>query len=199
MSAPARNKSGKPRSTARATTLPGRQRAVPPPLWIQLTTLALSLGGLGVSLYLTIAHYTTATALACPDTGVINCEKVTTSPQSVVLGIFPVAVLGLAFYLFMTAVNTPWAWRADWPALRWARLGSLIAGIAFVLYLIYTELFTLNAICLWCTSVHVITVLLFAIIVPTAAAGSAGGARTSGKWHARTLAGQPAADHDEQP
>jgi uncharacterized membrane protein len=122
-----------------------------------------------VSLYLTIAHYTTPATLACPDTGTINCEKVTTSRQSVVFGI-PVAVLGLAFYVFMTAVNSPWAWRAAWPVLRWARLGSRTAGIAFVLYLIYTELFTLNAICLWCTSVHVITFLLFALVVPTAIA-----------------------------
>jgi uncharacterized membrane protein len=41
-------------------------------------------------------------------------------------------------------------------------------GAAFVLYLIYTELFTLDAICPWCTSVHVITLLLFALVVPTA-------------------------------
>jgi uncharacterized membrane protein len=88
----------------------------------------------------------------------------------VVFGVFPVAVLGLAFYLFMTAVNSPWAWRADWPVLRWARLGSLIAGVAFVLYLIYTELFTLDAICLWCTSIHIITFLLFALVVPAAMA-----------------------------
>jgi uncharacterized membrane protein len=35
----------------------------------------------------------------------------------------------------------------------------------FVLYLVYTELITLNAICLWCTSVHVITFALFALVV----------------------------------
>jgi hypothetical protein len=39
----------------------------------------------------------------------------------------------------MTAMNTPWAWRLPSLALRWARLGALIAGIAFVIYLIYTE------------------------------------------------------------
>ena len=61
---------------------------------------------------------------------------------------------------------------AGWPLLRWARLGSLIAGIVFVLYLLYTELFTLDAICLWCASVHVITVLLFALIVTATAARS---------------------------
>jgi uncharacterized membrane protein len=145
------------------------QPATAAPPWLQLTTLVLSLAGLGVSLYLTIAHYTTPTTLTCPDTGIVNCEKVTTSPQSVLFGTVPVALLGLLFYLFMTAVNSPWAWRANWPAVRWARLGALIAGLAFVLYLIYTELFTLNAICLWCTSVHIITLLLFALVVPATA------------------------------
>jgi uncharacterized membrane protein len=80
-------------------------------------------------------------------------------------GTVPVALLGLLFYLFMTAANTPWAWRANRPGLQRARLGSLIAGIAFVLCLIYTELFTLDAICPWCTSVHVITFLLFVLIM----------------------------------
>jgi uncharacterized membrane protein len=80
-------------------------------------------------------------------------------------GTVPVALLGLLFYLFMTAVNTPWAWRANPPGLQRARLGSLIAGIAFVLYLIFTELFSLDAICLWCTSVHVITFLLFVLVM----------------------------------
>jgi uncharacterized membrane protein len=144
-------------------------RAVPP-LWLQLTTWILSLGGFGVSIYLTIAHYNTALTLACPATSTINCEKVTTSPQSIVFGI-PVAVLGLAFYVFMAAANSPWAWRMSWPPVRWARVGSVVIGILFVLYLVYTELFTIGAICLWCTSVHVITFILFALIVFSAAAG----------------------------
>jgi uncharacterized membrane protein len=181
MSAPARTKGGKSGNGAVRAAVPGRQHAATAPRWLQRATLALSLGGLGVSLYLTIAHYTTAATLACPATGVINCAKVTTSPQSVVFGIFPLAVLGLAFYLFMTVVNAPWAWRVDWPVLRWARLGSLIAGIGFVLYLIYTELFTLDAICLWCTGIHVITFLLFALIVPTAAARPEAGRSPAGR------------------
>src|SRR6266567_589486 len=69
------------------------------PRWLQLTTLILSVFGLGVSVYLTIAHYTTSAVLACSDKGFVNCAKVTTSAESVVLGIFPVAVLGLAFYV----------------------------------------------------------------------------------------------------
>ena len=50
--------------------------------------------------------------------------------------------------------------------LTWrVRLGSVVIGIIFVLYLIYTELVTLRAICLWCTSVHVVTFLLFVLLV----------------------------------
>jgi len=141
-----------------------------PPLWFQLTTWILSLGGLAVSIYLTIAHFNTSVTLACPATSTVNCEKVTTSPQSYAFGI-PVAVLGLAFYVFLAVVNSPWAWRITWPPLRWARVGSMVVGILFVLYLIYAELFSIGAICLWCTSVHVITFALFVLIVFGAAAG----------------------------
>jgi uncharacterized membrane protein len=156
---------------ATATASLGRPATQIAPLWLQLTTWALALFGLGVSTYLTIAHYTSSSILACSDRGTVNCALVTTSPESVVFGVFPVAVLGLAFYVFLAAATSPWAWRLPYPVVAWARLASVIIGIVFVLYLIYTELFTLNAICLWCTSVHVITFLLFALIVTSAAIG----------------------------
>jgi uncharacterized membrane protein len=141
------------------------------PLWLQLTTWILSLLGLGVSTYLTITHYDTAVTLACSDNGVVNCGLVTTSPESMVFGIFPVAVLGLAFFVFMTAATSPWAWRSKYPQVAIVRLASVIVGIGFVLYLVYTELFTLDHICLWCTSVHVLTFLLFVLILISAAVG----------------------------
>jgi uncharacterized membrane protein len=128
----------------------------------------LAIAGLGVSVYLTIAHYTTAVALACPNTGAINCEKVTTSPESSVFGI-PVAVLGLAFYLFLVAIMTPRAWRSGRREVALARLLSLVVGIGFVLYLVYAEVFQIGNICLWCTSVHVITLILFALTAISAA------------------------------
>jgi uncharacterized membrane protein len=132
---------------------------------LPLATLILSLYGLGASIYLTIAHYDTHIGLACSDKGLINCEEVTTSSQSIVFGIFPVAVLGLAFYVFMVAVNSPWGWRLSWPAVRWLRLGSVIAGMGFVLYLIFAEVDQIHAICLWCTSVHVATFFIFALLI----------------------------------
>jgi uncharacterized membrane protein len=161
---PASGKAG-PRPAAppeRSASGPAAQAAAP--RWLQLTTLILSLVGLADSTYLTIAHYNTAVTLACPDTGVVNCAKVTTSAQSIFLGI-PVAVLGLAFFVFMVAANSPWAWRSKLPAIYWARLGSVVVGMIFVLYLVYSEIITIGNICLFCTYAHIITFLLFAMLV----------------------------------
>jgi uncharacterized membrane protein len=139
------------------------------PPWFQLTTWVLSLAGLGVSIYLTIAHFTDQKLAACAESGPINCTKVTTSPQSYVFGI-PVAVLGLAFFVAAVALMSPWAWRWARREVALIRIASLVVGVGFVLYLVYTELFTIGAICLYCTSVHVITFLLFVLTAFAAAA-----------------------------
>jgi uncharacterized membrane protein len=39
-----------------------------------------------------------------------------------------------------------------------------VAGVGMVLYLVYAELFILDAICLWCTAVHVLALALFAVV-----------------------------------
>jgi uncharacterized membrane protein len=163
---------GRPaRPQARATQVAESPEVTPDegrfsaPAWVRWTSLALSLAGLGVSIYLTIAHYTTTSILACSSKGYVDCAKVTTSAQSMVFGVFPVAVLGLAFYVFMTAVNSPWGWRMRVPLVWWARVGSAVVGIGFVLYLLYAEIIQIGNICLWCTSVHAITFLLFVLLV----------------------------------
>ena len=139
------------------------------PLWMQLATFALALAGLGVSIYLTIAHFTESALLGGSESGLVNCSKVTTSPQSYVFGI-PVAVLGLAFYMFAVAIMSPWAWRWARREVYLIRLAAMVAGIGFVLYLLYAELFIIGSICLYCTSVHAITFVLFGLTVFAAAA-----------------------------
>jgi uncharacterized membrane protein len=130
--------------------------------WQPLTTLTLSLAGLAVSVYLTITHFHKA-ALVCASNGTINCEKVTTSPQSELLGI-PVAMLGLAFFAALAILCLPRLWRSPARLVHQARLALSITGVMMVLYLISAELFAVKAICLWCTAVHVITFILFVII-----------------------------------
>ena len=134
------------------------------PAWVAPVTLALAAAGLAVSAYLTVVHYTTTVKLACSTTGVVNCEKVTTSAQSMLAGV-PVALLGVVFFVVAGALCLPVAWRLRSAAVRIARIGWMVAGIAMVLHLVYAELFQIDAICLWCTSVHVITVILFAAVL----------------------------------
>jgi uncharacterized membrane protein len=136
------------------------------PLWPALVGVTLCLVGLGVASYLTYAHYATGVRLACPDTGIVNCFKVTTSKYSKILGI-PVAVLGLVYFAFMLPLQLPVAWRSTNQLLRLTRLGSSVVGIGFVLWLLYAELVKIHNICLYCTAVHVLT---FAIFVSTAVA-----------------------------
>jgi uncharacterized membrane protein len=136
---------------------------------LSLTALIVSVLGLADAAYLTYQHFSEATSFAgCSENGAINCRAVTTSAWSH-LGPFPVSVLGLAFFVFMVAVNSPWGWRAPWPAVHWARLGSVVVGIVFVLYLVWAELFRINAICLYCTGVHVLTFILFGLVIGRAA------------------------------
>jgi uncharacterized membrane protein len=141
-------------------------RDVPRPAII--AGLVLCLAGLAVAGYLTIEHYNTAVTLACPETGRINCQKVTTSQYSEVLHI-PVAVLGLVYFTVATALMIPSAWRSPDPMIRMARLGWMGLGMAMVIYLVWAEFYGVNAICLWCTAVHIITFLLFALVAFTEA------------------------------
>jgi uncharacterized membrane protein len=132
------------------------------PRWAPPTALILTLAGIGVAIYLTIAHYDSGVSLACSAHGAINCEKVTSSAQSEVFGI-PVAVLGLAYFVGMLPLQLPAAWRSPDPRIRGGRLAYTAAGILFVFYLVYAEAIIIKAICLWCTSVHVLTLLLFVL------------------------------------
>jgi uncharacterized membrane protein len=142
-----------------------------PAAWRVVVAMVLSFGGLGISIYLTVAHFVGTQVLACSAAGVINCEKVTTSAQSYFppnssVGV-PVAVLGLAFYVVMTLINLPFAWRVQDRRVHIARLALAALGTGFALYLVAAELLIIGNICLWCTSVHVVTFALFVLIIAT--------------------------------
>jgi uncharacterized membrane protein len=68
------------------------------------------------------------------------------------------------------ALMSPWAWRLARREVALIRIASLVVGVGLVIYLIYAELFTIGSICLYCTSVHAITFLLFVLTIFAAAA-----------------------------
>ena len=122
----------------------------------------LSLAGVALSVYLFYAHLNTPAVLACPENATINCAKVTTSPQSYFLGI-PVSLMGLVFYVAFSVVNFPRF--AGGRALGMLRFVMALGAIGFVLWLVYAELLLVGAICLYCTAVHLVTLVIFLLVV----------------------------------
>jgi uncharacterized membrane protein len=158
-----------------------------PPLWLQLVTFVLAILGLAISAYETYAHFNGSHLAGCPTggSGTFNCTAVITSPQSMVFGVIPVAVLGLAFYVAAVPLFSPWAWRLQWRALNMLRLLSTVIGVGFVVYLIYAELYQIRDICEYCTGVHIVTFLLFCITVFSAAIWGLGTNRDAPRWLTR--------------
>ena len=135
------------------------------PRWLPIACLVVSCLALAVSGYLTYEHFSSSTGqgLVCPIGGT-SCQEVTTSPQSKLLGM-PVAVLGLFYYVAMTILNLPALWRSRSQVVRWARLAGAAGGIVFVLWLIYAELYLIHKVCMWCTVVHILTFILFCLVM----------------------------------
>ena len=134
------------------------------PTWLAPTTLVLVVIGLGLSAYLTYEHYTDNATLACSIGGAVDCAKVTTSAWSTFMGV-PVALLGLVFFAVALALCLPRTWRRPEAWLDAVRLGWMTVGVGMVLYLIWAELFRIHAICLWCTAVHIVTFLLWIVVL----------------------------------
>lgn len=80
-----------------------------------------------------------------------------------VVGI-PVSTFGIAFFLALGALCLPNVWRSSQPAIHILRFAVATAGMLSVLYLVFTELFTVKQFSWWCTGVQAATLALFVII-----------------------------------
>jgi uncharacterized membrane protein len=139
--------------------------------WRPLATTIVSLLGLGLAAFLTWAHYFDQGAItnSCPlgskgGGGLVNCGLVTSSPESIIFGL-PVALYGLVFFVVMTAMCLPRAWRSPSMWLARARVALNVVGIGFVLYLVSVEFLQLHHLCLYCTFVHILQFVLFLLVV----------------------------------
>jgi uncharacterized membrane protein len=153
----------------------GWRRFVPTPRsmgGVPFAAFVLSVLGLVDAGYQVYTHFSGTGLLGCSSKA-DSCVLVQNSVYAWIFHI-PVAVYGAAFFVFMVVICSPWAWRFEHPRyskiISWARLAAVVIGMIFVLYLIYREVISLGQICEYCTSVHIITFLLFAVIVYQASA-----------------------------
>jgi uncharacterized membrane protein len=121
------------------------------------TMIGLTLLGLGVATYLTIAHYSGGTTI-CPLHG--GCETVQHSKYAQLDGV-PVALIGLIGYILILGVLLV-------PATETTRLIAVlltVGGFGFSAYLTGRELFSIHAICPWCVSSAIIMTILACLAV----------------------------------
>ncbi len=132
-------------------------------LWVEPSAFTLSLIGVGLSTYMTVAHFTEATILACSGSGELSCTAVTTSAQSRMLGV-PVALLGLGYFVVMSVLLSPPLWRRGARWLVISRTVLAAAGMVFVFWLIAAELLIIGHVCLWCSGIHVVMIALVLVL-----------------------------------
>ena len=128
----------------------------------QLLALVAGLAGTGISIYLTVVHYSVV-PLACPANAVINCEQVLSSPYAVIGGSgVPTSAGGIIWF----AVSAGLAFgllRRRSRHLATAQLLWSAVGLVTALYLVYVEIVQLGALCVWCSAAHVLVLLIFLV------------------------------------
>ena len=158
----------------------GRSRAL-----IQWVLLLLSLISTGIALYLTAVHYENI-PLFCSASGLVNCERVTSSPYSVLFGTtIPITVPGLAWSIIsaalaivgLRAASSLYGRDKSAPTGIFSRVvlaqfvWSLL-GLLTVIYLVYVEIVLLHTICAWCTGLHVTILAMFLLTLVLLISGS---------------------------
>ena len=123
---------------------------------LRLAAIVISAVGIAIAGYLTYVHYAGISPVCEIAHG---CEKVQTSEWSEVAGI-PVAVLGLLGYAgILAALFVPGERGAT------AAAGMALVGAGFSAYLTYREVFTIDAICIWCVASAILMTLLAILTV----------------------------------
>jgi uncharacterized membrane protein len=70
----------------------------------------------------------------------------------------------------MTLLCLPALWRSKDRRVHLARLILSVLGVGMIVYLFVEELFIIQALCIWCSVIHLVGFLLFVLIVTSAPA-----------------------------
>lgn len=129
---------------------------------ICLAIIAISVVGVGVSAYLTTVHFADA-PLVCASSGLVNCEEVLTSSYAEVGGV-PWSLGGLVWFAVTGALAAvALLARPEPQAVQPAQVAWSLLGLATAVYLIGVEVLAVDRICLWCSLLHVLIVIVFVL------------------------------------
>jgi uncharacterized membrane protein len=128
--------------------------------------LILSVIGLVDAAYSTYDHYQILsgdnTGSFCDVSGEISCSAVNGSPYAEILGI-PVALTGVLWFIVTIILAyqiSKKPRKGFWENSAFYLFLWSIAGILSVVWFIYVELFLIGAVCILCTIVHIIVIII---------------------------------------
>ena len=128
------------------------------PKFIVVLLLILAAIGFGVATYLTVKHLQGG----LPSCAIVNgCQSVLTSKYASV-GLVPTAVFGMGYYLAVFSLGILYLSLCNPLVIR--LIGWLtVVGFGVSLYLIYLQLWVIDAVCLYCMTSAAVCILMFVI------------------------------------
>ncbi len=121
---------------------------------------------------------------SCNINPVLSCGSVMATPQASVLG-FPNSLIGMVAFTVVLVTGVLAVTKVALPRWYWSGLAvGVVAGTAFVHWLIYQSLYRIGALCPYCMVVWVLTISLLVVVVSIAAGPAVEG---DGNAAARTL------------
>ncbi len=131
--------------------------AHPLPKWLAVSMLILSLFGILDAGYLTANHYLDAKTVCF---SLSNCDQVLQSQYAVVLGVVPLALIGLGYYLALFTLLLLYV-RKPRIELWYAVMAILAFAFLVSLFLVYLQFFVIRALCMYCLLSATLTSFLF--------------------------------------
>jgi uncharacterized membrane protein len=134
------------------------------PSFARMALVLLALIGFFDATYLALERLIPSSML-CPTGG--GCEIVAASEYSVLLGVLPVAYLGVIGYCFLFGLGMAWLYREQLLGIPLVKLILPFSafGLGFSGYLVALQLFVIQAICFWCMLSALIQLVIFGIIL----------------------------------
>lgn len=122
-------------------------------------SLVLSVIGVMIAGYLTMVHYS-LNGIAC-NIDNNGCNPVLSSEYAVFMGI-PIAILGLLYYLALSALMTYELFGEKYSMIKLFTLLTSI-GVLISMYLVYIQAFIIEAFCYYCLGSALVTTLLLVL------------------------------------
>lgn len=123
-----------------------------------LILAALAIFGFVVSMYLTVVELAGDVPVCGPLQG---CEEVAGSEYAWI-GPIPVAIFGALFSIALGAIALAW-WKTGDRRLLAIIYGLSLAAVVFEGYLLFLQIFVIEAICVWCVAYGISLALGFVI------------------------------------